>query len=268
MEVWKTIDYEDIIKDKYEVSNKGRVRNKSTLKILKGNNPDNEKGYVRVALQTYNGQRKFAVHRLVMYMFSNDKRHYLEVNHKIPGYEWKSFNSLENLEYVTRSENANHALNNHMYHTCEDHHKALFTNDEVHQICKYLSEGISMNKIIKRMGFQDIKHIDAYISRIKNRESWTEISYLYRWDNDEIIYKTYKKYDIEKMCEFIFIKKLKISNIIELFPHYNSKKLKNVLKKIKQRKLYKSISDKYINQDKSSTTSNNMDDYYRIVINI
>ena len=265
METWKTIEYEDIVKDKYEVSDKGRIRNKSTLKILKGNNPKNEQGYVRVCLKTYNGRKKFPVHRLVMYMFSEDHRHYLEVNHKIPGYEGKRCNSLENLEYMSRLENAGYAVKTHMYHTCEDHHKALFTNEEVHQICKYFSEGISMNKVIKLMGFQDIEHIDAYISRIKNRESWTEISCLYEWDNDEIIYKTYKKHDIERMCKFIFIEKIKISIIVEIFPQYNRKKLKNVLKKIKQGKLYKSISSKYINQDESSTT---IDGYLNINIKI
>lgn len=50
IEEWKDIKYKDIIPNKYEVSNIGRIRDKNTKKILKGMNRKNEKGYCRVTL--------------------------------------------------------------------------------------------------------------------------------------------------------------------------------------------------------------------------
>ena len=43
METWKTIKYDDIIDDMYEISSNGRIRNKKSGYILRGNNVDNEK---------------------------------------------------------------------------------------------------------------------------------------------------------------------------------------------------------------------------------
>lgn len=106
-----------------------------------------------------------------------------------------------------------------------------------------------MNKIIRLMGLEHIPHITLYLSRIRDRVTWKNISYNYEWDNDTILYKTYTKSDIELMCKYIFIDGFKISTIIPLFPQYDECKLKNVLKKIRQKKLYLSISSKYFNHD-------------------
>lgn len=260
---WKIIDYDDIIKNKYEINSEGIVRNIKTGKILYGNNPKNEKGYKRVCLQTYSKPRKFSVHRLVMHMFNNEIGIGFEVNHKDCN---KYNNNINNLEYVDRFGNAHHAADNHLYITCEDHHKSIFTNYQVEKICQLLSLGTPMNKIIKIMGFENIDFIKSYISRIKNRITWTEISYKYEWDDDEIIYKTYKKSDIEKMCECLFKFNYSIREVLLLFPNYDNKKLRNVLKKIKQKKLYKSISKKYWND--SSTTIESDDDMYYIDITL
>ena len=198
-------------------------------------------------------------------MFSENPRYDLEVNHIKAGHQYKKLNTLENLEYSTRKENAHHAAINHLYKTCEEHHKSLFTNEQIHQICSYLSQGMPMCDIIKLMNMKDVKHIKTYISRIKNRQTWNDISCKYIW-SDDVIFKTYSKTDIELMCEYIFIHNCKLSKIINEFPQYNSKKLKQVLKKIKQKKLYRSISKQYWDKDESSTTNEN-DDYYNIIIN-
>jgi len=262
LEIWYPVIHEDIIENMYEISNLGRIKNIKTGKFLEGNNPDNEKGYRRVCLQTYNGGKKFAIHRLVLATFWHGDQKDKEVNHSDCN---KLDNSLYNLEYNTRKENAAHAAVNHLYKTCEDHHKALFTNKQVNEICKMLSEGYSMCKIKKELNLTDIKHIDAYISRIKNHETWNDISINYYWKNEDVIYKTYKSKDIEEFCKLLFLYKYKVKDIVLYFPEYDPKKLKDVLKKIKHRKLYKSFSDKYFNQNEGSTTSEN-DDYYNIYI--
>lgn len=84
----------------YEVSDQGEVRNGQ--KIYKGG--INSNGYRSVMIKYKKCNRSFKVHRLVMLAFHGPSK--LEVNH-INGI--KSDNRLENLEYVTRSENLKHA---------------------------------------------------------------------------------------------------------------------------------------------------------------
>ena len=91
---------------RYEVSNQGRVRNAYTSLVLR---PRKRKdGYLQVAL-FYKGQRKECfVHKLVATAFVEGWREGLEVNHKNGV---KTDNRAENLEWVTSSQNHQHARN-------------------------------------------------------------------------------------------------------------------------------------------------------------
>ena len=95
MEKWKTISYEDA----YEVSNKGRVRNKSS-KHIKSLRFDRY-GYVRVTL--YPSGKTYTIHRLVAKAFLEGEGE--QVNH-INGD--KTDNSVGNLEWCSASHNARH----------------------------------------------------------------------------------------------------------------------------------------------------------------
>ena len=110
MEIWKDIPgYEG----RYLVSNKGLV--KSLVSSHNGRNSATKeyivkqyfaKGYLRVALTDAMGKvHYFSVHRLVLFAFNSDNTG-LHVNH-IDGN--KQNNNLNNLEWVTRSENQKHA---------------------------------------------------------------------------------------------------------------------------------------------------------------
>lgn len=96
-ETWKQI------KDfpKYEVSDLGNVRNFKTKRVLRPYISNT--GYKMVCLRKDNKQRTVTLHRLVLKTFDplEDDSIYL-VNHK----DWnKTNNKLENLEWVTHSQN-------------------------------------------------------------------------------------------------------------------------------------------------------------------
>ena len=233
---WVPLKYKDIIKDIYEVNMNGRIRNKNNKKELFGCNPKNEKGYVRVTLQTNDGYKKFPLHRLIISTFYMNIDEY-EVNH-IDGD--KLNNSFYNLEYTDRLGNAVHAKENQLYQSCEDHYKATLSNKEVEKICELMQGGASNISIMNILGLNVNRYMNI-LSKIRHRKSWTNISDKYTWD-DGLVYKKYTKDDIFNMCKYIHVDNMKISDVIKLFPQYkDKKKLNNILKKIKQKKLYKRI---------------------------
>lgn len=106
-EVWRpVVNYEGL----YEVSNLGKVRRIGRGRgvvpgrILK--HADTGHGYKFVQLWQNNINTAALVHRLVMYAFVGANA-LLEVNHINND---RADNRLENLEYVTRQQNVDHAL--------------------------------------------------------------------------------------------------------------------------------------------------------------
>lgn len=89
----------------YEVSDKGRVKNSKTGRIMKSNK--NSRGYEVICLRHNNTQVTKRVHRLVADNFYDGDHEGFDVNH-IDGN--KTNNNLSNLEFCTRSENLNHAF--------------------------------------------------------------------------------------------------------------------------------------------------------------
>lgn len=96
MENWKKIaDY-----DNYSVSDKGRVRNDDTGRILK--QTANKKGYLRIDLCANGKQITKFVHRLIAIEFIENPYNKPEVDHVDNN---KQNNSIENLRWATSSEN-------------------------------------------------------------------------------------------------------------------------------------------------------------------
>ena len=88
---------------KYQVSNLGNIRNIKTGRIMKQHKT--KEGYMRIALCKNNKYKKYYVHRLVLETFKPNSNNELQVNHID---ENKENNTLENLEWMTAKENANH----------------------------------------------------------------------------------------------------------------------------------------------------------------
>jgi len=104
MEIWKQIiGYEDL----YEISNLGNVKSLQKgfkkEKLLK--NRHNDSGYVRVDLRSNSKSKTIYTHRLVAIHFIPNNDNKLQVNH-INGN--KSDNRVENLEWVSNTENQCH----------------------------------------------------------------------------------------------------------------------------------------------------------------
>ena len=89
----------------YEISKNGEVRNKVTQYILKGRL--SKSGYLQVSIkEDKTGKFKNQyIHRLVAIHFLDNPENKREVNHKDGN---KENNKLENLEWVTSSENQKH----------------------------------------------------------------------------------------------------------------------------------------------------------------
>ncbi len=105
MEVWKSIEGFD---GAFEVSNKGRICSNLRTKGHKLKPTADNKGYLRVRVTYKRVKYTLKVHREVAKAFIDNKKNLPQVNH-IDGN--KKNNHVENLEWVTNKENANHALN-------------------------------------------------------------------------------------------------------------------------------------------------------------
>lgn len=89
----------------YQVSNRGRVKNLMSGKVLK--NRSNNHGYPYVALPKGDGKSKnMLVHRLVAEAFIPNPLNLLQVNHID---ENKTNNNVTNLDWVSASQNMRHS---------------------------------------------------------------------------------------------------------------------------------------------------------------
>lgn len=163
MEIWKEIPGTD-----YSVSNEGRVasRKHRGWKVLR--NGINSAGYCLVVLCVNGARQNRFVHRLVAEAFLGPcptPGH--EVNH-IDG--TRINNLVENLEWVTGSENQRHRIDvlgrNNTPHG-EAHCRAKLTDDLVRGIRVRYAAGEAQSKIAADLGV-----CQSSISRIVSGENW------------------------------------------------------------------------------------------------
>lgn len=157
--------------DVYSVSSRGRVRRdvggKGAQVGLIRRQQDNRRGYLSLNLSIGNKKWRRSVHRLVCEAFHGPpptSKH--TTNHKNGK---KADNDESNLEWMTYSENARHAVATGLHCSThgEAHYKSKLTEDDVKAIRLRAAEGHLHQAIA------DTFHISRpQISRIVLRKSW------------------------------------------------------------------------------------------------
>ncbi|MBO3356150.1 HNH endonuclease [Clostridium perfringens] len=115
--------------------------------VLKGST--NRDGYKNVTLSFDGKQKSFLVHRIILKTFQpNNNYSKLDVNH-IDGN--KKNNSLENLEWCTRSENVIHAFKTGLQNNVAG--KLVVNKDMEKKFIKMRKEGFTYKKIADETGY-------------------------------------------------------------------------------------------------------------------
>ena len=195
-EKWKFVEIPDV-KPIYKVSDKGRIMNNTTGKILTLT-PD-KGGYLTIGFACFSRkQKRFTVHRIVALMFipNPDPKNKTTVNHKDGD---KTNNCVENLEWLSNSDNVKdmYAKGRHPTKKGEDVPNSKYTNEQIHTICKMLEMGYSNKQI--SIATNVPKNIIGFI---KKRALWTHISCYYEFDGPKEKEK-YRKW-FAKFDKFIF----------------------------------------------------------------
>jgi hypothetical protein len=159
---WKNIeDYEK----RYAVSNEGYVKSFIRYKLLKPFK--NKKGYLCVTLCEFYNKEYRRVHRLVAEAFLPNPKNKPEINHKDGN---KENNRVDNLEWVTCSENMKHRRNKLGINLSGSKNgSAKLTEHEV-RIIKY--SNLPFRKLSKIFNIHE-----SHVYRIKQGFKWSHI----RW---------------------------------------------------------------------------------------
>lgn len=166
---WRDIQgYEGI----YQISRCGQVR-----RIAKGSGAkpglilktfDNGRGYRYISLYKNGKTRNFSQHSLMAKAFIPNPENKPQVNH-INGR--KSDNRLENLEWVTLSEQMIHAYGTGLAPSGEYNHMSKLTEYEVGVIRRLWMAGVPRPVIASCFGISK-----SQVHRIVNRELWRDVA--------------------------------------------------------------------------------------------
>ena len=187
-EIWKDIKgYEGF----YQVSNFGRIRSVDRIVITQdGRNVfykskiisetiDRDK-YITVKLSKYGTYKSIKLHRLIAQTFMPiDNYKDLEVNHIDFN---RTNNKIENLEWVTHSENVHHSSKAGHYKNnssgCKNG-RSTYTEEQVKYIRKLYDEGKTVMDIIKilfpELTYKERKNKWSRIKEIATRKTYKNI---------------------------------------------------------------------------------------------
>lgn len=165
MERWRpVVGYEGL----YEISDSGRLKRIGRDRLGRSRyighilSPSLVTGYCHCLLSGPSGPKNVFVHVLVAEAFIGPKPAGMQVNHKNGN---KADPRLENLEYVTRSENHLHALKNGLFKppSGDRHWYARLSNEQIREIVRRSEMGVTNAALAK-----EFRCSTASVSRYKN----------------------------------------------------------------------------------------------------
>jgi len=176
-EIWKDIKgYEGF----YQVSNLGNIKSLKSFLFTKSgikkqrrerlmNQTIKYNGYKTIMFSINNNHKRFHVHRIVAQTFILNIENKPQVNHKNG---IKADNRVENLEWVTASENSIHAIKNNLIKTGEDSSYSKLTKNQVLIIRRLFKINPNFNKtyVAKKLGVRD-----TTIHKIINNQRWKHL---------------------------------------------------------------------------------------------
>ena len=180
-EEWKKIDFIPDIQPIYWISNYGRIYNESTKYVMDGHILPN--GYEIVSFYKINGERIWChVHRLLMLAFHPiDHPELYVVNHK-NGKKHQNYD--DNLEWTSQKGNVEHAFATGLRKCGEESSHSVFTNDQVHKVCKCMEDGMNIYELSNTVfGTTPTQQIRSLCINIYGKKFWKDISKNYNINN-------------------------------------------------------------------------------------
>ena len=175
----------------FEVSNIGHVRNRKTKSLWEFKDIHENK-YLWVGVSVQGKSITCGVHRLVAQAFIPNPENKKEVNH-INGI--KTCNWYKNLEWATRQENANHALETGLINIGENVPTAKYTEEDVHNVCKLAEQGMGAEKISKTLNVSK-----SFVVGIIYRGEWKHITSQYKMPQAK---KFHDENTIHEICKLL-----------------------------------------------------------------
>jgi len=191
-------------------------------------------GYGRVVIIYDNGvRRRESIHRLVADYFVNNPDNKPYVNH-IDGN--KLNNRYENLEWVTASENYQHAHENGLIKALgEGHYLSSHKESVIREACGLLQEGMRNVDIVKRLGVGK-----TLLTAIRAGRAWRHISREY--DIEHKRQKRTSEKTVHWVCKMIELGK---SNKEIMEEAYSPTVNHSLLHGIRKKKIFNTISSEY-----------------------
>lgn len=225
--------------DKYyplATSRCGQVKNLETGNILK--QPLGTHGYPTVSgrLEGHSYRKCLCVHRLVAEIWIPNPNNYPVVNHLDSD---RTNNHVSNIEWTTYAGNSQHAAANSRFvfnGVCgEDSNLATYSDEDIHAICKDLSEGMRNCDVARKYGISEM-----YIKALKGKRQRKDITELYTFTfkkpkfTDETMHWVCKRLEL----------KLPQGEILKQAEGVNNCNLA-LIKNLRRRKMYMHIVENY-----------------------
>ncbi len=225
--------------DKYyplATSRCGQVKNLETGNILK--QPLGTHGYPTVSgrIAGYSYRKCMCSHRLVAEIWLPNPNNHPVVNHIDAD---KTNNHVDNIEWTTFAGNSQHAADNGLLvfnGVCgEKSNIAIYSDEEIHAICKDLSQGMRNCDVARKYGISDM-----YIKKLKRKGQRRDITSQYTFHfkkpkfTDEVMHWVCERLQDGKTQTQILAEAEGVNNV-------NLALIKN----LRGKKMYKHISSNY-----------------------